>query len=92
MGSVVCSKDGISMVVSEWDGEDAIAVIVIHDEDVVVARAGWGNEFTSEVHVGLSGGLNHGGVAQMSAGTIVKGGGKESSVSGAGMFVVVSRR
>jgi len=39
MGSVVCSKDGISMVVFEWDGEDAIAVIVIHDEDVVVAGA-----------------------------------------------------
>jgi len=57
----------------EGDSQNAIAVVVIDNEDVVVAVTGRCHKFACEVHVGLTGGLHHDCIAVMGAVIVVKG-------------------
>jgi len=66
-------QNGFRVAVGEQDSKDTIAVIVIDNEDVIVARAGWGHKFTSEVHVGLTSGFHHGSIAKVGSFSIVNG-------------------
>jgi len=71
MTNFVCIQYGFRLAVLEGDGKDGIAVIIIKDENVVVASAGGCNKFTSLISVGLSCGFKHGCIAIMDAGTIL---------------------
>ncbi len=63
------------MVVGEWYSKDTIAVIVVVDnENVIVARAGQGHKLASEIHVCLASGFHHGSIANMGSFSIVNGG------------------
>ncbi len=81
VGNLKSGKNGIGVSVFERNSDDAIAVIVIHNKDVIVARTRGCNEFVSEIHVSLSCGLHHRGKAQVGAGTLVNGWG-EGIISG----------
>jgi len=54
----------------EWDSQDAIAVVVIDDKDIVVASARGCHKLASEVHVGLASGFHQGSKTKMSTFTI----------------------
>jgi len=56
------------MAVGQRGSQDAVAVVIIDNEDVIVAGKGLDIEFASEVHVGLTGGFHHCGKAQMCPG------------------------
>ncbi len=47
MHGLIGCQDGFRLAVGEWGSKDTIAVIIINDEDVVVARAGGGDKFAS---------------------------------------------
>ena len=80
------------MLVGERDSKDTIAVIVIYDEDVVVACTGWSDESASEIHVGLSSGFHQGSIAVVGTFALVKGQGKVSASGGTdGSGVLVER-
>jgi len=64
------------MAVGQRGSQDAIAVIIVDNEDVIVAREGLDNKFASEVHVGLTGGFHHRGKAQMCRGACCEAKGK----------------
>jgi len=71
MTNFVCIQDGFRLAVLEWDGNNGIAVIVIQDENVVVASAGGCKKFSSLICVDLACGLEHDCIAMMDAGTIL---------------------
>jgi len=73
------------MAAGQGDSQDAIAVIIIDNDDVIVAGKGLDNEFASEVHVGLTSGFHHRGKAQMCPGACCKARGKASSQGAAGL-------
>ncbi len=78
------------MSVGEWDSKDTIAVIVIYNEDVVVAQTGWCGESACEIHVCLSSGFHQGSITVVGAFTLVKGKGKGVIIGGAdGIGVLV---
>jgi len=54
MNGFVGCQDGFGMTIFDGCDEDAIAVVVIHNEDIAVALTGSGGEPAGEVHVGLS--------------------------------------
>jgi len=91
VGNLKSSKNGICTSIFERDSDDAIAVIVIHNKDVIVAGTRGCNEFASEIHVSLSCGLHHGGKAHVGVGTMVNGGGKALSVGDGGTGVALER-
>jgi len=45
-GSIGC-QNGIRAAIGEWDSKDTIAVIIVDNEDVVVAKARWGHKLAS---------------------------------------------
>jgi len=47
MCSLIGGQNGLRVMVGEWDSKDTIAVIIVNNEDVVVARAGWGHKLAS---------------------------------------------
>jgi len=65
VGNLVGGQNGFSVAVGQRDSQDAIAVVIINNEGVIVAREGLDNKFASEVHVGLTSGFHHRGKAQM---------------------------
>jgi len=69
-------------LIGEWDSKDTIAVIVVYNEDVVVACTGWHDELASEIHVCLSGGFHHGGITVVGVFTFVEGRGKGVVIGG----------
>ncbi len=71
VGNLKRGKNGVGTSIFERNSYDAITVVVIHNEDVVVAGTRGCNKFSSEIHVSLSCGLHHGGKAQVGAGTVV---------------------
>jgi len=79
------------VAVGEWDSKDTIAVIVVDNEDVIVARAGWGHKFAGEVHVGLTSGFHHGGIAKVGSFSIVNGGREGIGIRQCGGWVKQSR-
>jgi len=81
VGNLKSSKNGVGASVFERNSDDAIAVIVIHNKDVIVAGTRGCNKFAGEIHVSLSCGLHHRGKAQVGAGTLVNGWG-EGIISG----------
>ncbi len=44
-------QNGFRVVVGERDSKDAITVIVVDNENVIVARAGRGHKLASEIHI-----------------------------------------
>ena len=46
-------------------GKDAIAVVVVHDHNVVITHAGWSNEATSLVREYFASSFEDGGIAEM---------------------------
>jgi len=91
VGNLKSGKNGIGMSVFERNSDDAIAVIVIHNKDVIVAGTRGCNKFAGEIHVSLSCGLHHGSKAHVGAGTMVDGRGKASSVGDGGAGVALER-
>jgi len=69
-------------LVGEWDSKDTIAVVVIDDEDVVVACTGWSDESAGEIHVGLSSGFHQGSITVVGTFALVKGQGKSVIIRG----------
>jgi len=55
MEKLIGAQNGFSTAIFEGSDQDAIAVIVIDNEDVTVALAGGDREPTGKIHVGLSG-------------------------------------
>ena len=55
---LVAGKDGGARVVLDGFGKDAIAVVVVEDQQVVVAMAGRCDESACLVSVDLAGGLH----------------------------------
>ncbi len=92
VGNLKSGKNGIGTSVFERNSDDAIAVIVIHNKDVIVAGTRGCNEFAGEIHVSLSCGLHHRGKAQVGVGTLVNGWGKASSVGDGEAGVALGRR
>jgi len=71
---LICLQDGFRVLVGfEGGSQNAIAVVIIDNEDVVVASAGRCHKFSGEVHVSLSGGLHQGCIAMMGVGAIDEG-------------------
>jgi len=68
VGNLIGGQDGLSTAVGQGDSQDAVAVVIIDNEDVIVAGKGLDNEFAGEVHVGLTGGFHHRGKTQMCPG------------------------
>ncbi len=73
VGRLIGLQDGFRALGFDGDSQNAIAVVVVDNKDVVVASAGGCHKFSSEVHVGLSGGLHQGYIAKMGAGSINEG-------------------
>jgi len=71
--SSVSLKNRVSVVIRERDSKDTIAVIVVDNENVIVARAGWRHKFASEIHVGLTSGFHHGSITKVCSVAIVNG-------------------
>jgi len=69
MEKLVGTEDGFSAAIFERSDQDAIAVIVVDDEDVAVALTGGDREPSGKIHVGLTGGGHDSGKTMM--GTIV---------------------
>ena len=63
--SLVHLQNRVSTAIRERDSKDTIAVIVIDNENVIVARAGWRHKFASEIHVGLTSGFHHGSITKV---------------------------
>ncbi len=61
------------MAVGERDSKDTIAVIVVDDENVVVAGAGQGHKLASKIHVCLTSRFHHGSIAKVCLFSIVDG-------------------
>jgi len=76
MGSLVSGQDRLCTSVGQWDSKDAIAVIIVDAEDVVVASTGWSDEAASEIHVCLSSGFHCAGITIVGAFAVVEGRGK----------------
>ncbi len=70
MADFVGIENGVRFAVLEWYGDDGIAVIVIQNQDVVAASAGWCHKFSSLVGKDLSCWFKHGSIAEVSAGLI----------------------
>ncbi len=68
--------DSADRVLLHWDGHDEVAVVIIENHDVVVARAGCSKESASLVGVDLSRFFD-GRVAEVSAAGIARGPGGE---------------
>jgi len=81
-------QDGFRAMGFEGDSQDAIAVIIVNDEDIVVSSTGWCHKLAGEVHVGLAGGFHHGGIAEMSVVTVVNGWGEGIGIGDASSDVV----
>jgi hypothetical protein len=79
------SKYGVGCAILHCFCQDAVAVVIVQYEKIVVAVAGWGDEATSLVGVNLAGWFEDGSVTVMRAGLIDETG--EKRVVG-----VVSRR
>jgi len=63
MWTLLCGQYGVGIF--DGDSQDSIVVIIIDEEDVIVAYAGWGHKFAGQVYVGLSSGFHHGGITCM---------------------------
>jgi len=55
MEKLIGAQDGFCMAIFEGSDQDAIAVIVVDNEDVAVALTGGDREPTGKIHVGLAG-------------------------------------
>jgi len=84
VGNLIGSQDGFSAAIGQGDSQDAVAVIIVDNEDVIVSGKGLDNEFAGEVHVGLTGGFHHLGKAEMCLGACCEAKGKASSQGAAG--------
>jgi hypothetical protein len=67
MENLVSSKEGSSRSVLEGLGKDAVTVVVVQDEKVIVAVAGRSYESAGLVCVYLSSGLHKSGITVMGA-------------------------
>lgn len=67
MDNFVAIKDGGASAIFEGLSEDAIAVVVIADKQVIVAVAGWCNESSSLIGVYLASRFHDRGVAEVGA-------------------------
>jgi hypothetical protein len=65
-GFVAC-KDGCARAVFDGFRKDAVAVIIVEDQQVVIAVTGWRNEAACLVSVDLAGGLHECCVAEVGA-------------------------
>jgi hypothetical protein len=67
MENLVSGKDGSSRAVLEGLGKDAVTVVLVEYEEIVVAVARWGDKPASLVSVYLSSGLHKSGITMMGA-------------------------
>ena len=67
MEGFVAGKDGCTCAVFEWFRKNAIAVIIVEDQQVVIAVTGWCNEAACLVSVDLASGLHDCCVAEVGA-------------------------
>lgn len=58
MNPFVGSKNGWSFTILDGLREDGVAVIIIQNKQIVVAGAGWGDELSRLIRVGLASGLD----------------------------------
>jgi hypothetical protein len=64
---LIAGEDGTARAIFDGFGEDAIAVIVVKDQQIVIAMAGWCDEAACLVSVDLAGGFHEGSVAEVGA-------------------------
>jgi len=76
MNGFVGCQDGFGTTIFDRSDENAVAVVVIHNEDIAGALTRSGGEPTGEVHVGLSGWRHDGCVTIVHSLFIVGGGWK----------------
>jgi len=76
------SSDGGGLAVFDWFGSNVVAVVIIEDEQVVVALAGREGQLASEITVALAGGGAINDCSEQAVGAIglLKGRGKEIRV------------
>ncbi len=61
-------KNQIRLLVFEGDSKDGIAIIIIDDQDVIIAIAGGCHKFSCQIHVHLPHGLHEHSVTSMGVG------------------------
>jgi hypothetical protein len=85
MEGLIAGKYGSSGTCLDGGGEDAVAIKVVEDEEVVIAIAGRGDKSAGLVTEDLSGGFHDGGIAEVGAIGW-------SGAGGCNVFVVKGRR
>jgi hypothetical protein len=72
MDGLKSGKNGGARAVFNGFGEDAVAVVIVDNDQVIVASAGWGRKSACLVAEDLSRGFEEGGIAKM--GAVIRGG------------------
>ena len=67
MDNLKAGKDGCSCAIFNGFGNDAVAVIVINNYQIIVAIAGWGRKAACLIAVDLTGRFKEGGITKMGA-------------------------
>jgi hypothetical protein len=83
-------KDGGACAVFDRFGEDAVAVIIVHNDQIIVASAGCGRESAGLVAKYFSGGFEEGGITKVGA-VVRSGTGREEGVIGGEELEVIGK-
>lgn len=67
MDGLIAGKDSGARATLDGFGQYAVAVIIIYDDEVVVANAGGNNETSGLIREDFASGFHHGGVTHMSS-------------------------